>query len=240
MAIIYLLGFAVATFVFTILGGLLARRFGDKLHLALGFSAGVVIATAFLDIIPETVHLRNGTENIRLILLSIIGGFLIYHILERLSIFHYQRELLKTNLPNPLLAAANLVIHSLLDGIVIGLAFRAGLAVGIPVGIAVISHDWTDGVSVVSILLSDHKHLNQTWTWLFADAITPVIGVFIYFIGFSPQTLAWLLALIAGSLLYVGATDLLPEAHHKHSSWPTVMATIFGVGLIVLVTQFLG
>src|SRR3990170_2949840 len=79
--------FAIATFIFTILGGLFAYRTQDKLHLIIGFSAGVLIMAAFLDILPEAYHLRGDSEGgLNMILLAAIVGFLIFHIIERLSI----------------------------------------------------------------------------------------------------------------------------------------------------------
>jgi zinc transporter ZupT len=49
----------VAALVATLLGGLFALRFKDKLHLILGFSAGAVIAVAFFDLLPEAIALAN-------------------------------------------------------------------------------------------------------------------------------------------------------------------------------------
>ena len=46
---------ALATFSATLLGGLFALRFKDKLHLILGFSAGAVIGLAFFDLLPEAI-----------------------------------------------------------------------------------------------------------------------------------------------------------------------------------------
>jgi len=81
--------FAIATFVFTMLGGFFAYRTQDKLHLIIGFSGGVLITAAFLDILPESFHLSGGGDNnLKIILLATIAGFLIFHLIERLSILH--------------------------------------------------------------------------------------------------------------------------------------------------------
>ncbi len=238
---ILLFAFAIATFLFTILGGIFAYRTQDKLHLIIGFSGGVLITAAFLDILPEAFDLRGG--DIKIILLAAIVGFLIYHLIERLSILTSCQDGKCENVLHShragRLAAASLVFHSLLAGVIIGLAFQAGMKLGILVGLAVIAHDWTDGVGVVAVLLPSGRPWKEMIWWILADAITPVIGVFIFFITFQPNILAIALALVAGIFVYISAADLLPEAHHRHSSIPTILATLAGFGLIFLLGRFI-
>lgn len=242
--LILLFLFAIATFVFTILGGFFAYRAQDKLHLIIGFSAGVLITAAFLDILPESFHLRGeGEGSLNVILLAAISGFLLFHIIERISILPTCQSGKCENVLHShrvgRLAAASLVFHSLLDGVIIGLAFQAGLKLGVLVGLAVLAHDWTDGVGVVAVLLPSGRPWREMLFWILADAITPVIGVFIFFITFQPNILAIGLGLVAGIFIYISASNLLPEAHHRHSSVPTILATLAGFGLIFLLGKFI-
>jgi ZIP family zinc transporter len=55
---------SIAAFIFTILGGLFALKFKDKLHLILGFSAGAVIGVAFFDLLPESIELAGGDATV--------------------------------------------------------------------------------------------------------------------------------------------------------------------------------
>lgn len=236
--------FALATFIFTILGGVFAYRSQDKLHLIISFSAGVLITVAFLDLLPKAFELRGaGIQSLNIILLATIIGFLVYHFVERLTIMPYCREGQCENVLHShsagRLAATSLVFHSLIDGVVIGLAFQAGLKLGILIGIAVIAHDWTDGVGVVAVLLPSNRPWREMIWWILADAITPVIGVFVFFIGFPPAILGILLAVVAGIFIYISAANLLPEAHHRHSSIPTIMATLAGFGLIFILSRLI-
>lgn len=227
--------FALATFIFTILGGIFAYRSQDKLHLVISFSAGVLITAAFLDILPDALTMSG---NNKIILLAAVIGFIVYHVIERVSVLPTcqdgQCENVLHHRRAGRLAAASLVFHSLLDGVVIGLAFQAGLKLGIIVGLAVIAHDWTDGVGVVAVLLPSGRKWQEMIWWILADAIMPVIGVFIYFVTFQPQILALALAVVSGIFIYISAADLLPEAHHRHSSVPTILATLVGFALIFL------
>ena len=241
--IILLFAFALATFIFTLLGGFLAYRMQDKLHLVISFSAGVLITAAFLYILPEAYELQGGGESLKIILLSAIGGFFVFHVIERLSILPSCQQGKCENVLHfhhaGRLAAASLVFHSLLDGIIIGLAFQAGMKLGILVGFAVIAHDWTDGVGVVAVLLPSGRRWQEMLWWVLADAIAPVIGVLIFFVVFSSQVLSIALAIVAGIFIYISAANLLPEAHHRHSSVPTLLATLLGFGLIFLLGRFI-
>jgi ZIP family zinc transporter len=241
--IILLFAFAGATFVFTVLGGFFAYRVQDKLHLVIGFSAGVLITAAFIDILPESYKLAGGTAvALETILMVTIFGFLGFHLLERFLIMHSCNDGSCENVLHVRsagkLAAGSLVFHSLLDGCMIGLAFKAGLSFGILIGIAVITHDWTDGVNVVAVLLPSGQKWRQMVGWVVADAIAPVIGVFVYFIGIPAGMLAVMLAFTAGIFIYIAAANLLPEAHHRHSSIPTLVATLIGCGLIFALSKF--
>lgn len=240
--LILLFGLAIATFIFTLLGGFFAYRSQDKLHLIIGFSAGVLITAAFLDLLPEAFDLHNGgAAGLKIILLAAIGGFLIFHLIERLGVIANCRNQDCRNILHlhsvGRLSAASLVFHSLLDGVVIGLGFQAGIKLGIIVGLAVIAHDWTDGVSVVAVLMPSGRPWKEMLWWILADAITPVIGVFIFFVGFPPAILGILLAMVAGIFIYIAASNLLPEAHHRHSSIPTILATLVGFALIFILSR---
>src|SRR5207248_7868930 len=74
---------SVATFFMTMLGGLLALRLQDRLHLILGFSAGAIIGVAFFDLIPEAVSLAGSKQPVATVLAFVAVGFVGYMILDR-------------------------------------------------------------------------------------------------------------------------------------------------------------
>jgi hypothetical protein len=64
------------------------------------------------------------------------------------------------------------------------------------------------------------------------DAIAPLLGAIVgASLNVSEEFLGHVLALYAGFFIYLGATDLLPEAH-QHASWTRVGLTITGFVLI--------
>lgn len=222
----------IATFVATLLGGLFALKFKDKLHLILGFSAGAVIGVAFFDLIPEAIELGQVAHSIPFILSITALGFFLYMILDRLIVLHShddEHEHTHSGVRGKI-GAGSLSVHSLLDGVAIGLAFQVSTAVGIIVAIAVLVHDFSDGINTVSVILKHEGGKKQAFKWLLVDAIAPVVGIIsTLFFTLSQGSLGIILALFSGFFLYIGASDLLPESHHSHPTLWTTFATIFGV-----------
>src|ERR1700741_799544 len=74
---------SIAAFFMTLLGGMLALRLQDRLHLILGFSAGAVIGVAFFDLIPEALDLAVPPYSTPAVLAVVALGFIVYMILDR-------------------------------------------------------------------------------------------------------------------------------------------------------------
>jgi ZIP family zinc transporter len=132
--------------------------------------------------------------------------------------------------PRGKLGASSLSFHSLLDGMIIGLAFQVSTAVGLIVTVAVLTHGFSDGINTVNMILKNGGDKKQAWRWLTLDAIAPTIGIIsTLFFTLPATTLGILLALFAGFFLYLGASDLLPESHHAHPTIWTTFMTILGM-----------
>ena len=229
---IYLIG--LATFISTFLGGLFALRFKDKLHLILSFSAGAVLGVAFFDLLPETLTLTRDKYAISEITTVIALGFVLFMIIDRLALVypHPDDECKNTAHRGPL-AVAGLALHSMLDGVAIGLAFQVSSAVGLIITIAVLTHDFSDGINTVGLILKNKGEKNSALKWLTIDAIAPVVGITLtQFFSLDEPTLGLVFAVFCGFFIYLGASDLLPESHHEHSSiWNSVLTV---AGMLVL------
>lgn len=233
----------IATFLSTLLGGLFALRFKDRLHLILGFSAGAVIGVAFFDLLPETIALGGEHYGVSFITSIVALGFIAYMILDRLIIFHGHSHTediaVHTHTEQRgIIGAGSLSIHSFLDGIAIGLAFQVSSAVGAVVAIAVLTHDFSDGINTVNMILKNHGGQREAFRWLLMDALAPVLGIFsTLFFTLPENILGLMLAVFSGFFLYIGASDLLPESHHAHPTiWTTAM-TVLGVALLFVVIK---
>ena len=231
---------SVAAFASTFLGGLFALRFKDKLHLILGFSAGAVIGVAFFDLIPEAIEL-SAAYSISTITSIVALGFIGYMVIDRIIIVHqhvhehddvlHDHSNVASNRGK--LGAASLALHSFLDGAAIGLAFQVSAAVGAVVAVAVLVHDFSDGINTVNLIVKNKGNRKEAIRWLLVDAIAPVLGVISTFFFTLPEhSLGIILALFAGFFLYIGASDLLPESHHSHPTAWTTIATVIGAAVL--------
>ena len=233
---------AFAAFIATVIGGLFAVRYHEKLHLIISFSAGVLIAVCFFEVLPEIFELsQEQSLPITPALIAVVVGFLTIHILEKLAIIHGNHEEHYQEHRHPavgVVGAAGLAFHSFLDGVGIGLAFHVSTHIGIAVSIAVIAHDFCDGLNTVTLMLL-HKNTRQKALRLLAlDAVAPILGALSTYAFTIPDfALLLYLGFFVGFLLYIGASDLLPEAHSKHSSWGMVGLTVLGAVFIFLVTR---
>ena len=241
MAIIIIL--SIATFFSTLLGGLFATKFKHKLHYIMAFAAGVLLGVVAFDIFPEIIEqVKIYNFNPIGIMIALVLGFLVFHILEKsILIYHcHEEECVAHKHPHIGVASAlALVGHSFMDGVGIGLGFQVSPAVGLLVAIAVISHDFTDGMNIVTLMLSNRNTARKSNIFLLLGALTPVLGaISTLFFKVPPQFLVLYLGFFAGFLLYIGASDILPEAHSKQSSYKLMALTILGTLLIFIVTRF--
>lgn len=224
-----LLIIALASFLSTLLGGLFALKLKDKLHLILGFSAGAVVGVAFFDLIPEALEIGSVFYSISTVTAVIALGFASYLILDRVLVLHSHDDHHDGH-RRGIFGAGSLSVHSFLDGLGIGLAFHVSPAVGVIVAVAVLTHDFSDGINTVSMIIKNGGKRADALRWLLVDALSPVLGIIAtLFFTIPLKSLGLLLALFAGFFLYIGASDLLPESHHAHPVMFTTLATVCGM-----------
>ena len=220
--------------VATLLGGTLALRLADRIHLILGFSAGAVMGVALLDLVPEALALGRGAVGDLGVMTIMATGFLAYLIIGR-TLLCWRRA---TARHRGHLGAGSLAAHSVLDGLGIGLGFQASAAVGLALTVAVLAHDLADGANTVNLSLEGSGDRRTARRWLAADAAAPLAGlVASRFIAPPAGLLGVVLALFAGFFLYIGASDLLPESHRRHPRPWTTISTVLGAAMIWAVVR---
>lgn len=237
--------FILLTLVSTFLGGLLALRYQDKLHLVLGFTAGVLIGVVSFDLFPEIIEMveEHGVP-VLTPMIALVVGFFAFHIIEKWLLIHHAQEEHYEAHTHPtvgVLSALVIALHSFLDGVGIGLGFQVAPEVGILVAVAVISHAFSDGLNTTSLMLAHDNTRGRTLKLLSLTAVAPVLGGLSTLLFSVPENFLILyLGFFAGFFLYIGASEILPEAHSRHSSFATIFVTVLGTAFIYAVTQFIG
>jgi ZIP family zinc transporter len=235
-----ILALALATFLATLVGGLFALRLQDRLHLVLGFSAGAILGVAFFDLLPEALTLAEASYDASTIASIIVVGFLVYLTVDRFVLLHGHSPH-DGHSHRGVAGAASLALHSFLDGIGVGLAFQVSASVGAIVAAAVLTHDFSDGINTVGLIIKNGGTRKEAFRWLLLDASAPVLGMLsTLFFSVPAETLGLLLALFCGFLLYISASDLIPESHHAHPVYWTTVSTILGVVTLYGIVQLAG
>lgn len=229
---------SLAASVATFIGGSFALRFRDKLHLILGFSAGAVAGVALFDLLPEAIELGTKYHSAGTVSLFIALGLFGYLILDRLILLHTHEEDDEANAPRGFFGALTLSAHSFLDGIAIGVGFQASAAVGVIVTAAVLTHDFSDGINTVNLVLRNGGSKRQSFTWLLIDAAAPVLGAASTLLFRIPESaIGLVLAVFVGTFLYLSASDLIPESHHRHPRALTTIMTLTGALVLYIVVH---
>ena len=203
----------------------------------ISFSAGILLATAIGHLIPEAQQLTPQA------FIWFLASFLFFYIVEHSLILHSCQEDGTCPVhPIDKIALLGIGFHSLLDGIIIGVGFEISFNLGILATSSVLLHELPEGISTVSILLHNNYPRQKAIFLSFLVALATPVGAVISLLfvrAMSEGLLGILLAVAAGSFLYVASADLIPEIHKK-SHFLNILLVILGVSFPYLVEWFLG
>jgi ZIP family zinc transporter len=228
---------AATTVLATFLGGMLALRAKDRFHLVLGLSAGLLLGLVGFDLLPEIFEMN--TDNIigvRTISVALIAGFLSLHFIEQFAGSHepaesdYGHEHTHSVEIAGTVGAIAMAGHIFLDGVALALAFKVSNALGFAVFIAMLVHAFSDGLNTVALLVKTGQWRSRGKYLLGVDALARIGGAAIgSALTISDSNLAIYLAVFSGIVIYLATSHILPEAHSKHPSKVTMLATLAGV-----------
>jgi ZIP family zinc transporter len=238
--IVFLL--TIAASLAALAGGYTAIRSRRWLSYALALTAGLVLGLVTFDLLPEIFDISQSVklDNVWP-MVAMTAGFLLFHLIEKFIPLHEGSEDRYGPHRHPRLGTIRAVAlsgHSFLDGLSIGVAFQAGTSVGTAVAIAVIGHRFADGFDTTTFMLLHKNKLAHIKRWLAVVILMPVIGGLASLAFTLPETaLAVYLGFFAGFILYIAASNLLPQAHSQESSRLAIVLTILGAVFMFLVTR---
>ncbi|HEY6014482.1 MAG TPA: ZIP family metal transporter [Candidatus Limnocylindrales bacterium] len=231
---------SAGAFLSAFAGGLVAIRAARQVGMIIAIGAGIRIGAAFFDLIPEAETMVGGSLNT--VMLATAVGFLAFYGVEKLTTVHVGHEAAveldhgdAAHRHVGVIGASGMSIHSFLDGVALAAGLLVGGGLGLVIAVVVIVHRFSDGISVVSMLMASRTPVRETYRWVSVVAIAPVLGVLLgTVISVPDEVLGIMLAVFAGFFLYVGAAELLPEAHRSNRSRWVVVGTLAGVVAIYL------
>lgn len=213
------------------------KGFAEKFaHYATPFAAGALLAAVFLDLLKEGVEMGPADT----VLLAALIGMVLFFFGERfLRWFHHhhghqddKREAEKS------LIIVGDTVHNALDGVAIAAAFLVSPATGIVTTIAVAAHEIPQEVGDFGLLLSRGMSRGKVLLVnVLSSLATVVSAVIVYALGSSDALpLGVLLGLSAGFLLYIAASDVIPEIHEHRpkKKWLDWQAFLLVAGVLVV------
>ena len=218
------------------LGGVLPlfRRW-DKagIPLLLSLSAGLMLGTSFLHLMPESFELIGAQASF-----YVLAGLLFLYAFEKFITVHIceiESEHCEVHKKLGMSAFIGLFLHALTDGVALGVGLLIP-RLGFIVFLAIFFHKAMEAFSLTSILLHENKSRGQIILANGALLAAIPIGASLSFWwvgGNNPQLSGIALAFSAGTFLHVSLSDLLPEVH-RHSSLKNQAFAFFTFGLLLM------
>lgn len=224
-------------------GGTVALRNRKQLHFAMALTSGLVLGLVGFDLLPEIfegVH-TQGLDPVWPMVLF-VSGFLFFHVVEKLILVHEGAEHEYGPHHHPKLGMARAIAlagHSFLDGLSIGVGFQVSSAVGYAVALAVVGHRFADGFDTATFMLLHKNKLSHIKNFMAVVIAMPIVGGLASLtVTLSESALTIYLGFFAGLLMYIAASNILPQAHTKSTSYKTVSLTVFGAAIMFVITRF--
>ena len=207
------LAFAAMTFFSTMAGGITVQRWPGRVQALMALAGGVVLAAAFFDLLPEALERASEIDMPVGVPLGLaLIGYLVFHLLDRFFHRHPAGGEGEQSAAG-LIGAGGFVVHSFFDGLAIGLGFQISAGIGVIVAVAVIGHDFSDGLNTVSYMAAHHQPARRSLWMLMADALMPLVGALTATLAPVPEAVFPLaIGLFSGLFIFAAANRLLPRA----------------------------
>jgi zinc and cadmium transporter len=202
--------------------------------LFISFAAGVLLATTFLELLPEAVERSGGEGDFLVAALVAMGAFFV---LERfLHGFHTHED--RHAAVSGYLILIGDTLHNFIDGVVIAATFLVDPALGVATTVAVAAHEIPQEIADYGILLTAGFSRARALLLNFLSGLSALLGAAFCFAfqATVEQNLPWFMAATGGMFIYIAASDLMPELHHSHprGDWRVAVPFFVGIGLIAL------
>jgi zinc and cadmium transporter len=214
-------------------GAIIVQRHWERRYLRyfIALGAGFMLATAMVEMIPESFELR-GRSAAWLVLL----GYLIIHFFEHTVTphFHFGEETHHDEFVHSHKSYSvllGLVIHTFFDGIAIASGFLVSEWLGWLIFFAVFLHKIPEGFTVSSVMLASGRSRATAWASSVVLGASTLAGVLT--MALFRHQVSDGLPLSAGVTIYVAASDLVPEVN-KEPAMKMALLVFVGAGVFFL------
>lgn len=211
----------------------------DHLHQFVSFSAGVLLATAFLFLLPDSLKLLDANK---VGLFSLIS-FLFLFILEKFIMLHPCEESHCDYHSMGMAAFCGMMLHTFFDGFALGSTFFIK-DLSQFVFFAIMAHKIPSSFALASILKKGKWPTSKIIIFLLIFAMMIPLGAFVSSSILKSLNTTWIgiaLALSQGTFLYIATSDFLPEVHRANKTrLMNLTSLLIGIGLMMGISLILG
>lgn len=239
-----------STFGAAILSIITAAWFSYKASAAainklVSYAIGTLLGATFFEVIP---HAIETTENVHVFSGILLGGILLFFILEKFVIWHHCHtdscEAHSTNAEQATNGRSGTMIlvgdtfHNFVDGILIAAAFLTDIRLGIITTIAITAHEIPQEVGNFLILLHSGFSKKRAFVFNLLSSAAMLLGGLLAYVAFESVSdlISPFLAIAAASMIYVAVADLIPGLH-KHTDFKAsieqILLILLGIATIV-------
>ncbi len=187
------------------------------------------MAAAFMELIPAA----DVSQNAVVVLL----GFFSFYLVEKAIMLHSCGEEECEAHTVDSIAVVGMASDNIVDGIGIAIGYMTSPSLGLLITLAVVAHEIPQGFTTAALATRGGFRFWRIILFLvIAGAMYPIGSVLSMFIPSTFYTIA--IAFVAGDFIYIGAGDLLGEAHKKFNA--KVVASVVLGGLIAVALNILG
>jgi zinc and cadmium transporter len=236
-----------------IAAGLTLAVLSRVVHHLVSLSAGVLLATALLNLLPEAFE---GQASRQALFATLLGGLLFFFLLEKVELYRhshhhegdehhhhhgFDRQQAGRGGWTVILGDS---IHNFCDGIIIAAAFLADTRLGIVTSLAIIAHEIPQEVGDYIVLLNAGLSRARALLYNALSGLAAVAGgVLGYFVvGPWQAYFPYLLVVAASSFIYVAVADLIPQLQHRLTLRETASQLAWlgtGIGVVAVAMTLL-
>jgi zinc transporter ZupT len=220
-------GFVVA--LAEVFGGIFLvyrRRWNQRTHeLLLALGAGFILALVFLNLIPASFETLGHSAALYMLI-----GFSTLHFFEHTVVghLHFGEEthshVMVSRLAS-LSAVGGLFVHAFFDGFAISIGMQFNFLLGLLIFIAVLLHKIPEGLTIASIMISASYARKKVLFAIFGIGVATLAGVVsaLLFGDVGTKFTGIAFSVSAGTIVYVGASDLIPEINKSKDRIPPLV-----------------
>ncbi len=251
-----LLYIVVATLVSGVLSVLVAASLtlavlGRVVKSLVSLSAGVLLGTALLHVLPEAFEAQAASP--QTLFATLLGGLLFFWLLEKAELYrhdhhhegdghhHHHHFDAQQAGRGGLSVLVGDTVHNFCDGVIIAAAFLADPKLGVVTAVAILAHEIPqeagDFIVLIGAGFSRRKALLFNALSGLAAVAGGVLGYFL--VGPWQEALPYMLVVAASSFIYVAVADLLPQLQQR-LAWRETLSQVAwlaaGLGLVLAAT----